>query len=64
MSNVTNLNQFRKAKAKREARAEADNNAVKFGRSKAERDLAKARLDKSLREIDAHHADDDTDPPQ
>lgn len=58
MSNVTNLNQFRKAKAKRDARAQADSNAVKFGRSKAEKDLAQARADKSKRDLDGHEAVD------
>lgn len=52
MSHVTNLNQFRKAKARDEKRAQADENAVKFGRSKAQKDLEKARRDKAKRDLD------------
>ncbi len=65
MSNVTNLNQFRKAKAKREARADADSNAVKFGRRKADKELEQARAEKSKRDLDGHKSsdgDDDTAP--
>ncbi|GAA6187052.1 DUF4169 family protein [Litorivita sp. NS0012-18] len=65
MSNVTNLNQFRKAKAKREAREEADRNAVKFGRPKADKELERARAEKSKRDLDGHKSgdgDDDTAP--
>ena len=49
---VVNLNKVRKAKTKAEAKAQADENAVRFGRTKAERlrdvtlaDQSKARLD-------------------
>ncbi len=49
---VVNLNKVRKAKTKAEAKAQADENAVRFGRTKAERlrdvtlaDQTKARLD-------------------
>jgi hypothetical protein len=48
---VVNLNKARKAKSKAEDKATADANAVRFGRTKAERvfqaaqtDLASARL--------------------
>lgn len=34
---VVNLNKVRKAKTKAEAKAQADENAVRFGRTKAER---------------------------
>jgi len=52
MSNVTNLNQFRKAKARDDKRAESDENAVKFGRTKAQKNLEKARRDKAKRDLD------------
>ncbi|MEN8895277.1 MAG: DUF4169 family protein [Yoonia sp.] len=49
---VVNLNKVRKAKTKAEAKAQADENAVRFGRTKAERlrdvtlaDQTKSRLD-------------------
>jgi hypothetical protein len=52
MSKVTNLNQFRKARARDDKRAVADANAVKFGRTKAQRDLEKARAAKAKRDLD------------
>lgn len=52
MSNVTNLNQFRKAKTRDDKRAKAEENAVKFGRTKAQRDLEKARAAKAKRDLD------------
>jgi Domain of unknown function (DUF4169) len=54
---VVSLNKARKAKARAEDRAQADANAVKFGRTKAEKASealaaaqAKARLDGQKRE--------------
>ncbi|MCI5094918.1 MAG: DUF4169 family protein [Rhodobacteraceae bacterium] len=58
MSNVTNLNQFRKQKAKANKKREADRNAVKFGRTKAEKDLDKARASKAARTLDGHKAEE------
>jgi hypothetical protein len=52
MSNVTNLNQFRKTKARAEKRAKADENAVKFGRTKAQKALENARAEKARRNLD------------
>lgn len=49
-----NLNRFRKEKARAEDRARADANAVKHGRSKAERVLQATRNDKARRMLDAH----------
>ncbi|MEO1026773.1 MAG: DUF4169 family protein, partial [Pseudomonadota bacterium] len=37
MSTPINLNKARKAKAKRDAKQTADENAIKFGRNKAEK---------------------------
>ncbi|WP_406870300.1 DUF4169 family protein [Thioclava sp. 'Guangxiensis'] len=59
MSNVTNLNQFRKAKARAEKRAAADANAVKFGRTKAERARDEADDLAAKRHLDAHRLDKD-----
>lgn len=57
MADVVNLNRFRKQKQKADAKRQADQNAVKFGRSKAERnreeaiaELAKKRLDELKRD--------------
>ncbi|MCT4556184.1 MAG: DUF4169 family protein [Pelagimonas sp.] len=54
MSNVVNLNKFRKAKARAEKRQSADENAARHGRSKAIKDLEKARSDKANRDLDGH----------
>ena len=57
MGDVTNLNRFRKDKARAEKRRSGDSNAAKHGRSKAERDLAKARAEKAARDLDGHRKD-------
>ena len=54
MAKVVNLRMVKKQAARTSARAEADANAAKFGRTKAERDLEKARADKTARDLDAH----------
>jgi len=60
MTNVTNLNRFRKQKARDEKRAEADANAVKHGRTKAQKSLEDARAEKAARNLDGHRLDRDT----
>ena len=52
MSSVTNLNRFRKDKARAEKRAEADANAAKHGRSKAQKLLEATRNEKAQRHLD------------
>jgi hypothetical protein len=52
-----NLNRARKARARQEAKAAADANAVKFGRSKADRALDSARNVKARATLDAHRLD-------
>lgn len=59
--NVINLNQFRKKKARTEKRAQADENAVKFGRTKAEKRLEEAQKTKAKSELDAHKRDETPD---
>lgn len=49
---VVNLNKFRKAKARADQKAQADENAVKFGRSKAEKRLDTARVEKAEKDLD------------
>ncbi|SLN39276.1 hypothetical protein TRL7639_02008 [Falsiruegeria litorea R37] len=58
MAEPVNLNRFRKEKARAERKARADQNAVKFGRTKAEKDLERARADKAARNLDGHKADE------
>lgn len=58
MGKPVNLNRFRKDKARAEKKARANENAVKFGRSKAEKDLDRARADRARRDLDAHERDE------
>ncbi len=60
MADPVNLNRFRKEKARAERRAEADANAAKFGRTKAERDFDTARAEKFARDLSAHRRDPNT----
>ncbi len=53
MAEPVNLNRFRKAKARADSKARADTNAVKFGRTKAEKELEQARLGKADRDLSA-----------
>jgi hypothetical protein len=59
MSNVTNLNQVRKQQARIKKRAQGDENAVKFGRSKAQSSLEDRQRDKARRDLDGHAREDD-----
>ena len=52
MAEIINLRAARKAKDRTAARAKGDENAVKFGRTKAEKDLEKARADKARRDLE------------
>ena len=54
MSQPINLNRFRKDKARAEKRARADANAVKHGRTKAEKTAEAAREAKAKRDLDGH----------
>ena len=54
MSEIVNLNKARKARARADGKARADANAVKFGRTKAEKSLDKANADKARSDLDAH----------
>lgn len=52
MSDIVNLNKFRKAKTRAEDKAQADANAVKFGRTKAQRLLEASRQDLMRKTLD------------
>ncbi len=54
MGDVVNLNRFKKQKAREERSAEADANRVKFGRTKAEKDLDKAEKTLAEKKLDDH----------
>ena len=51
---VVNLGRARKAAAKDERRRQADANAAKFGRTKAERTAEEARAERARRDLDGH----------
>lgn len=55
-----NLNKARKAKARADKRARADENSVKFGLSREKKQLIKAKNDLEVRKIDAHRTSDET----
>lgn len=59
MAEIVNLRQMRKRRRRVAARAEADENAVRHGQSKATRSLIKAREKKATRELDGHRLEDD-----
>jgi hypothetical protein len=52
------LSKVRKARAKSERRAQADANAVKFGRTKAARKLDEANDAATRGQLDGHKRDD------
>ncbi|MEO0943441.1 MAG: DUF4169 family protein [Pseudomonadota bacterium] len=58
MSTPINLNKARKAKAKRDAKQTADENAIKFGRNKAEKTRDKAEKIAAVRKLDQHRRDE------
>lgn len=57
MSTPINLNKYRKEKARAAKRAQADENSVKFGRTKAQKQLEEARKGKAKALLDGHKTD-------
>ncbi|HEX2593005.1 MAG TPA: DUF4169 family protein [Rhizomicrobium sp.] len=58
MAELINLRRAKKAKARADRAAEADANRTKHGIAKPVRDLAKARTEKDLRDVDARKLDE------
>ena len=58
MGKPVNLNRFRKDKARAEAKARADENAVKFGRTKAQKDREALEAERARRTLDGVKRDD------
>ncbi len=54
MGEVVNLRRARKDRARREKEAQAQENRVAFGRSKAERELSAAKKSLESQRLDAH----------
>ena len=57
MSAPINLNKVKKERNRASRRARADESAVAFGQSKAQKDLLKAKAEKIARNLDAHKRD-------
>ena len=57
MAEIVNLRQAKKQAARKEARVKANANAVKFGRTKAEKSLEAAQADKARLDLEAHRRD-------
>lgn len=58
MAEPINLNRFRKQQARVKKRAQAEENAVKFGRTKAEKQREKTEAERASRHIDGHKRDE------
>jgi len=58
MAEIINLRTARKRKARAEASATADQNRILFGRTKAEKDLTKAKSEQAARLLDGHKRDE------
>lgn len=59
MAKITNLNKARKARARDAKRATADENAVTFGRTNAEKRLEDTRAAKARRDLEGHRVKGD-----
>lgn len=59
MGEVVNLRSAKKQAARKAARAKGDENAAKFGLTKAERDLQKMQVAKLTRDLDGHKREPD-----
>ncbi len=59
MAKVTNLNRFRKTRARAEKARQAEENRVRFGRTKTDRLLSETRQGKARTHLDGHKIDKD-----
>ncbi len=57
MTEPVNLNRFRKAKARVEAKATAAENRVRFGQTKSEQTRLEAEREKAARDLDGSKRD-------
>ena len=58
MPKIINLKSARKARERDQKRAAGDENAVKFGRTKAGKTLESAQNEKASRDLEKHRRDD------
>lgn len=56
---IVNLRTVRKQRIRAEKKARADENAARFGRTRAQRELERAEEEKARRHLDQHRKDDD-----
>lgn len=56
MAQVINLNRFKKARKRSEERAQANENAVKFGRTKHQKSVDKANNERAKRDLDGKNS--------
>ena len=61
MGEIVNLRQAKKQAARKAALAKGDENAAKFGRTKAERSVQEARAEKAARDLEAHRRETGAD---
>lgn len=61
MAKVTNLNQFRKARARADKARQAEENRTRFGRTRADKLLVKTRKSKDRAHLDGQKLDKDDD---
>lgn len=61
MAKVTNLNQFRKARARADKARQAEENRTRFGRTRADKLLVKTRNSKDRAHLDGQKLDKDDD---
>ena len=54
---LVNLNRARKDRARETARRQAEENAARFGRSKADRAAETAKAEKARRDLDGHEVE-------
>lgn len=57
MVEPVNLNRFRKQKARADEKARADTNAVKFGLTKAQKQLNNQTQSKAKKDLDGHETE-------
>jgi hypothetical protein len=60
--NLVSFTRARKARDRAARKAEADANALRFGRTKGDRAAGQARADKAARMLDAHRRDTCAEP--
>ena len=61
MAEILSLSKLRKARARDDDRRRAEENRVKFGRTRATREAETARVDLTERRLDGHRRDDGND---